>query len=281
MKDNLSVSRPLRIAFYIIIILVLIVTCYPIFWVVASSLKTQLELSNNPPYTMPGSFYIGNYVTAFTRSSLLRYFLNSTVVAVCTLIAIVVLGAPAAFAISKIKFRSSERVLTFFLMGIMIPIFVCLIPMFQIYNKLGLRNTYLALILPQVGFGLPMCIYLYVNFMKFVPNSLCEAAMIDGASSFQIFTSIIFPMAKNSTITILIFNFVNIWNEFTYANTFMTGSSMKTLPTGLNDFVGEMGSRDWGATFAAIVVAVLPTLIIYFFLNKSVMEGMAAGAVKG
>ena len=281
MKDSLSISRPMKIAFYVIILIVLVITCYPIFWVVCSSLKTPLELSSNPHYTLPGSFYFGNYATAFTKSRLPRYFLNSTVVAVSTLFFIIVLGAPAAFAISKLKFKQSDKVMSYFLLGIMIPIFVCLIPMFRIYNYLGLRNTYASLILPQVGFSLPMCIYLYVGFMKFVPNSLCEAAIIDGASSFQVFLKVIFPMAKNSTITILIFNFVNIWNEFTYANTFMTKSEMKTLPIGLNDFVGQMGSRDWGATFAAIVVAVLPTLIIYFFLNKSVMEGMAAGAVKG
>lgn len=92
--------------------------------------------------------------------------------------------------------------------------------------------------------------------------------------------TIIFPMARNSTVTILIYNFVNIWNEFTYANTFMTDSRMKTLPVGLNDFVGEMGKRDWGGTFAAITIAILPTMIIYFILNKQVMAGMAAGAVK-
>lgn len=281
MKDSLSISRPMKIAFYTAIIAVLIVTCYPIFWVICSSLKTPVELSNNAPYTLPSSMYMGHYLKALTQSRLPRYFVNSTLVAFGTLIGIIVLGAPAAFAISKIHFKQSEKVMTYFLVGIMIPLFVCLIPMFQIYGKLGLRNTYWALILPQVGFGLPMCIYLYVGFMKFVPNSLVEAAVIDGATSWQVFTSVIFPMAKNSTMTILIFNFVSIWNEFTYANTFMTKSEMKTLPVGLNDFVGEMGSRDWGATFAAIVIAVMPTLIIYFFLNKSVMEGMAAGAVKG
>lgn len=281
MKDNMSISRAMKVSFYIVIVIVLILFCYPIFWVFTSSLKTAEEIAHNAPYTMPGSFYLGNYERAFTASKLLRYFGNSAVVAVCTLAFIILLGAPAAFAISKIKFKMAEKVMTFFLMGIMIPSFVCLIPMFQIYNVLGLRNTYASLILPQVGFSLPICIYLYVGFMKYVPNSLCEAAMIDGAKNTQIFLKIIFPMAKNSTITILIFNFVNIWNEFTYANTFLTKGEMKTLPVGLNDFVGEMGSRDWGATFAAIIVAVLPTLIIYFFLNKSVMEGMAAGAVKG
>lgn len=281
MRDNLSISRPMRIGFYTVIILVVIATCYPVFWVLTQSLKTAEELSHNPPYSLPESLFLGNYIKAFTASKLMRYFSNSTIVAISVLLLLVTLGAPAAFAISKIRFRMAERMMSFFLLGMMIPLFICLIPMFQIYNYLNLRNTYLSLILPQVGFGLPMCIYLYTSFMRYVPNSLVEAAMIDGASSWQVFIRVIFPMAKNSTITILIFNFVSVWNEFTYANTFMTKGDMKTLPVGLNDFLGEMGSRDWGATFAAIIVAVLPTLIIYFFLNKSVMEGMAAGAVKG
>jgi raffinose/stachyose/melibiose transport system permease protein len=116
--------------------------------------------------------------------------------------------------------------------------------------------------------------------MRFIPNSLIEAAIIDGAGNFQIFMRIMFPMAKNSTITVIIFNFVNIWNEFTFANTFMTSTIMKTLPVGLNDFVGFMGRRDWGGTFAAIVLAVMPTIIVYFILNKHIMAGMAAGAIK-
>lgn len=278
--QRLTTSRVLRIVFYIISAVILVIQIYPIFWVLTSSFKTADDMAFLPPYAMPTGLFWGNFEKALFHSSLMRYFLNSFLVAVGVLAGLIVLGAPAAYAISKIRFRQSEHLLSFFLMGMMIPIFACLIPMYQIYNIMGLRNTYLALILPQVGFGLPMCIYLYTGFMKFVPNSLIEAAAMDGATSFQAFLKIIFPMAKNSTITIIIYNFVNIWNEFTYANTFMTKSNMKTLPVGLNDFVGEMGRRDWGATFAAIVLAILPTLIIYFFLNKNVMEGMAAGAVK-
>lgn len=232
------------------------------------------------PYALPGSLYLGNYIKAFTQSNLVHYFMNSVAVALCTLLGIVVLSAPAAYAISKIQFKQNEKVLTFFLLGMMIPTFSCLIPMFQIYNMLGLRNTYAAVVLPQIGFSLPMCIFLYVGFMKYIPNELLEAAAIDGAGSFGIFRKVVFPMAKNSTVTVLIYNFVSIWNEFTYANTFMTKDEMKTLPIGLNAFVGEMGRRDWGATFAAIVIAIFPTILVYFFLNKQVMEGMSAGAVK-
>lgn len=278
--QRLTTSKWLRILFYIFLIVVLVIQTYPMFWVLMSSFKTKDDMAFLEAYSMPSSLYLGNYITALFESNLIRYFLNSVIVAVGTLVGIVILSAPAAYAISKIQFKQNERLLSFFLRGMMIPIFACLIPMFQIYNAVGLRNTYLSLILPQIGFSLPMAIYLYTGFMKFVPNSLLEAATIDGANSFQIFSKIMFPMAKNSTITIIIYNFVNIWNEFTYANTFMTKGIMKTLPVGLNDFVGEMGRRDWGGTFAAIVLAILPTLIIYFFLNKNVMEGMAAGAIK-
>ena len=278
--ETLEAGKKTRIVFLILIVLFVVLQSYPVFWVFTASLKTPEEIAGSAPYALPSGFYLGNYIKAFTQSNLVRYFMNSVAVALCTLLGIVVLSAPAAYAISKIQFKQNEKVLTFFLLGMMIPTFSCLIPMFQIYNMLGLRNTYAAVVLPQIGFSLPMCIFLYVGFMKYIPNELLEAAAIDGAGGFGIFRQVVFPMAKNSTVTVLIYNFVSIWNEFTYANTFMTKDEMKTLPIGLNAFVGEMGRRDWGATFAAIVIAIFPTILVYFFLNKQVMEGMSAGAVK-
>ena len=278
--ETLEAGKKTRIVFLILIVLFVVLQSYPVFWVFTASLKTPEEIAGSAPYALPSGFYLGNYIKAFTQSNLVRYFMNSVAVALCTLLGIVVLSAPAAYAISKIQFKQNEKVLTFFLLGMMIPTFSCLIPMFQIYNMLGLRNTYAAVVLPQIGFSLPMCIFLYVGFMKYIPNELLEAAAIDGAGSFGIFRQVVFPMAKNSTVTVVIYNFVSIWNDFTYANTFMTKDEMKTLPIGLNAFVGEMGRRDWGATFAAIVIAILPTILVYFFLNKQVMEGMSAGAVK-
>ncbi len=278
--NHLKAGKFTGFIFYMIILLFIVIQSYPVIWVVMSSFKSAEDIAGSAPYAFPASLYLGNYAKALFSSKLVKYFLNSTVVAIFTLIGIIVLGAPSAYAISKIKFKQNEKLLTFFLIGMMVPIFSCLIPMFQIYNDLGLRNTYLSLILPQVGFGLPMCIYLYTGFMRFVPDELMEAAAIDGAGHWTKFLKIMMPIAKNSTVTIIIYNFVSIWNEFTYANTFMTKDTMKTLPIGLNDFVGEMGRRDWGATFASIVIAILPTMIIYFILNRQVMEGMAAGAVK-
>nr|WP_321303909.1 carbohydrate ABC transporter permease [uncultured Sphaerochaeta sp.] len=275
-----GISSKLKVIFYLTCIVILVIQIYPVFWVLASSFKTPQEMYDIPSYSLPSSLYLQNYSRVLFESRFPNYFINSIITAAGTLFGIIALGAPAAYAITKIKNKHNEKILSFFLFGIMVPVFSCLIPMFQIYNKLNLRNTYWALILPQVGFGLPICIYLYAGFMRYIPNSLSEAALIDGASNFQIFRKIILPMSINSTLTILIFNFVNIWNEFTYANTFMTRATMKTLPIGLNDFIGQMGRREWGPTFSAIIVGIAPTLLVYFFLNKYIMSGMAAGAVK-
>ena len=271
---------PIRAVFYVVILIFVMIQVYPIFWVICSSLKTPDEMTYTAQYALPSGFYLGNYISALTISSIPRYFLNSTVVAVLTLLGIVVLGCPVAFVISKVKVKYANALMAFFLFGMMVPIFSCLIPMFQIYNRIGLRNTYWALVLPQIGFGLPMCIYLYTGFFKFMPDSLLEAAVIDGATMGTTFRKIVVPMAKNTTMTVLTYNFVFVWNEFTYANTFISSSDMKTLPIGLNDFVGQFGRVDGGSTFAAIVISILPTLIVYFILNKNIIEGMAAGAVK-
>ena len=252
---------PIRAVFYVVILIFVMIQVYPIFWVICSSLKTPDEMTYTAQYALPSGFYLGNYISALTISSIPRYFLNSTVVAVLTLLGIVVLGCPVAFVISKVKVKYANALMAFFLFGMMVPIFSCLVPMFQIYNRIGLRNTYWALVLPQIGFGLPMCIYLYTGFFKFMRK-------------------IVVPMAKNTTMTVLTYNFVFVWNEFTYANTFISSSDMKTLPIGLNDFVGQFGRVDWGSTFAAIVISILPTLIVYFILNRNIIEGMAAGAVK-
>lgn len=271
---------PIRAVFYVVILIFVMIQVYPIFWVICSSLKTPDEMTYTAQYALPSGFYLGNYISALTISSIPRYFLNSTVVAVLTLLGIVVLGCPVAFVISKVKVKYANALMAFFLFGMMVPIFSCLVPMFQIYNRIGLRNTYWALVLPQIGFGLPMCIYLYTGFFKFMPDSLLEAAVIDGATMGTTFRKIVVPMAKNTTMTVLTYNFVFVWNEFTYANTFISSSDMKTLPIGLNDFVGQFGRVDWGSTFVAIVISILPTLIVYFILNRNIIEGMAAGAVK-
>ncbi len=264
---------------YFALAIALIVQLYPILWVISSSLKSKEETLTTAAYAFPRMPTLDNYVQLLD-SNMPTYFKNSIIVAVITLFCIVTLGLLAAYPLTKMSFKGQKQILAFFMIGIMIPIFVSLIPMFNIYSTLGLKNTYWSLVIPQVGFALPTAIYLYTGFLRQIPNELLEAACIDGADSKKTFRSIILPMMKGPIATVAIFEFVYVWNEFTFANTFISKSAMKTVPTGLNDFINNYGLRDWGLTFAAVTVTVLPTLILFFLLNKQVISGMAAGAVK-
>jgi raffinose/stachyose/melibiose transport system permease protein len=157
----------------------------------ACFVQTPEELSNAPTYALPEGLYWGNYVRALINSKLLLYILNSFIVAALTIGLTVILAAPAAFAIEKLRFAGSQQVLTYFLLGLMIPAFVALPPMFQAFDATGLRNIFWAVVLPQVGFNLPIAIYIYTGFMRHIPDALLEAASIDGASTFKIFTKIV------------------------------------------------------------------------------------------
>jgi raffinose/stachyose/melibiose transport system permease protein len=264
---------------YLILLIVLVIQAYPIFWIFMSSIKPAEEHIYRPPYALPEVFTLDNY-RHLIDTPLVNYFKNSMVVAALTLLGIMVLASLASYPLSKMEFRCRKLIRNFFMMGFMIPLFVSLIPMFSIYNALGLKNTYWSLIIPQLGFSTPMAIYLYMGFLDKMPDSLLEAAYIDGATSFQIFFRIVIPLLRNVMASVTIFNFVFVWNEFTFANTFISSSAMKTIPIGLNDFVNNYGLRDWGLTFAAVSATIIPTLIVYFILNKQVISGLTAGAIK-
>lgn len=266
---------------YLVVAIFLCIQVFPVLWLILASLKTPEELAAGAGLGLPSSLYFGNYVRAFTVSPLFQYLLNSTVIAVLTIGLTITLSAPAAFAIEKLRFRGSQVVLTYFLLGLMIPVFVALLPMFQALGMVGLRNTYWAAIIPQVGFQLPIAIYLYIGFFRTIPNEVLESASMDGAGTVRIFWSIVLPLAVNATVTIIIYNFIFVWNEFVFANTFLTSDNLKTLPVGLNDFVSQMGRRDFGATYAAIVFTVIPTIALYLILNRRVVDSMTAGAVRG
>lgn len=211
---------------------------------------------------------------------MLTYFKNSIIITIGVLIPLLIISFMAGFALSKIRFRGNKKVLEFLMLGLMLPFQVALIPLFTIFNKLGLLNTYPAVILPQIAFSLSYSIQLFYSFSKFLPDEIIEAAIIDGCSPFQTFVKIVVPMSTNSLLTVATMQGVFTWNDFINAYTFTKSTSMKTVTLGLNDFVGFMGTTDWGATFAAITVTVLPTFVFYFITSKYMMSGLTAGAVK-
>lgn len=258
-----------------------VIQVYPFFYVFTSSFKSLEDFRKLPAYVMPSHWDITNYINVFTKSHMPIYFKNSIIVLIGVLIPLLLFALMAGFALSKIKFKGRKFILNYFLLGLMLPMQVALIPLFTIFNKLGMINTYPAIILPQIAFSLSYSIQLFYSFSKFFPEEMLEAAIIDGCSPIGCFFKMVVPMSKNSVITVATMQAVFCWNEYINAYTFTRSTDMKTITLGLNDFVGSMGLTDWGATFAAISVTVLPVFIFYFFSSKRMLAGMAAGAVKG
>ena len=144
-----------------------------------------------------------------------------------------------------------------------------------------LTNTYLGVIIPQTAFGLPLSIYLCVNFFRFLPNDILEAAIIDGCSPWRIFLRIVIPMSRNIILTLALLRTVFCWNDFIFSYTFLSSKRLQTITLGIQDFVGAYGYTDWGRTFATVSLTVVPILIVYFFLGKYMVSGLAEGSVKG
>lgn len=283
MRDNTFYKRLSYVKkglFAFVIILFLLVQVYPVIWVFMASLKPTVELSSTP-FSLPSSPTLENFMKVIKEGKIWSYMLNSIKVTGGSLILIMALSSMAGYAISKFACKMNNVLYSFFTFGIMIPVQITLIPLFIFYSRMDILNTSFSLILPQVGFALPLSIMMFVSFFTFVPNELIEASTIDGCTPYGIFFKIILPLAKNTFVTIASMYSILIWNDFIFANTFISSDDAKTVAMGLKDYVGAFGNVDWGLTFAAITISILPPMIVYFALNKHVTAGMSAGAVKG
>lgn len=268
-----------KLLFAIIILVFITFQLYPVIWLFVASIKPTTELATMP-FALPQNPTLDNYARVLSDGKLGGYMLNSIKVTGGSLILIMLLSSTAGYALSKFHYKISKKIYSFFTFGIMIPVQITLIPLFIFYGKINVLDTALAMILPQVGFALPLSIMLFVSFYEFVPNDLIEAAIIDGCTSYGIFFKVMMPLAKNTFITVASMYCILIWNDFIFANTFST-SAAKTVAVGLKDYVGAFGNVDWGATFAAIALSISPPILVYFLLNKQVTAGMTAGATKG
>ena len=273
-------KKTLKIILVVTVLLFLFIQLYPVVWLFLASIKPSTELATRP-FALPKEPTFQNYIDIFKEGSVFRYMWNSLKVTVISIIFIVALSSTAGFALSKFRFRITKPRYAFFTFGIMIPVQITLIPLFCFYSKMGILNSSFTLILPQVGFALPLSVMMFVSFYSFVPNELIEAAVMDGCSTYGIFFKVVFPLARNTVITVGSMYCILIWNDFIFANTFITDNKAKTVALGLRDYVGAFGNVNWGMTFAAIAVTILPPMLVYFALNKYVTAGMTMGATKG
>jgi raffinose/stachyose/melibiose transport system permease protein len=270
-----------RLPMALLITVLLIIVVYPLVWLFLSSFKTQSEFLNEPFYTLPGSFNLDNYISAFTTGQMGTYILNSVIAVFPSLIIMLILGVAAAFALEVMVFKGRGGLLLVFLAGIMVPAQMILLPLFTVFFETGLTGTLWPLIITYVAHGLPLTVFMMATYFRAVPREMFEAATIDGANIYQMFWRVGIPMVRNAILTVGLVQFFFLWNDLLIAVTFINTQELQTIQVGLLNFTGPYGSVQYGPIFAAVCVSVLGTLLIYLFLNQRIMRGLAAGSVKG
>ena len=264
---------------YAFLILLALIYLLPLAWVVITSLKDDAVLMISP-WELPAKPMFENYSYSWTMGHLGTATLNSFIVCSITLIFSMIFGAMAAFAIAKMRWKLSKLVLTYFMVGMMIPVHCVLIPLFVQFSSLKLSNTLIGIIIPYITFSLPITIYIMTGFFEGIPNELFESACIDGCSVYRMFTTVGVPLAKTGFMVTGLMSFVGNWNELLLAMVFISKEAKKTLPVSLTKFVGPYHTN-YCQMFAAIVIAVIPTIIVYCIFANQIVEGLTAGAVKG
>jgi len=270
-----------RLLIRALVALLLVVEIYPLFWLFISSFKTSEEFTVGSVWALPAHLYFGNWSYAWNTGDIPMYFKNSVIAVFPSLCFIIVLSIAAAFGLEVMKWKFRNGVLLLFIAGILIPMQMVLLPMFTIYFHLGLINSLWSLIIAYTGFGLPLAIFLMAGYFRAFPREVLEAATLDGASLYRAFVNIAFPMMRGAIFTVAVVEFFFSWNDLLLSLTFIATNDHRTIQTGLLNFTGQYGAIEWGPTFAAVSMTIIPTLIFYFILNKRVMRGLNAGSVKG
>ncbi|EXG83933.1 carbohydrate ABC transporter membrane protein 2, CUT1 family [Clostridium sp. ASBs410] len=278
MKKTESKSKLGKVIMYLYLLLMTVVFAMPMVFTLLSSVKTKLEIFSDP-FALPKVPQFVNYIVAWKEANMSWYFINSILQAGATVIILAIMASMAAYVLSRFDFKGNKFLLLFFTVGMMVPMHTVLVPVAYIIGALNLKNNILALILIYVSFSLPFSILVMTNFMKGVNRSLEEAAVIDGATYFQVYRLVILPLCIPALSTISIFNFLSAWNNILFPLLFINDKKLKPISLGLLNFNGERGS-DYGPLMAAIVITVALPLILYLLFQEKVEGGLAAGAVK-
>jgi ABC-type glycerol-3-phosphate transport system permease component len=262
---------------YWVVITVVIGMAFPLIWMLYSSLKTNREIFA-APFGLPGAFRWQHFLEAWQVGGLGRLYLNSIFITGISVTAIVLLASMAGYAFARLQFWGRDALYYTFLIGLLLPSQTVIIPLFVLLRDLGLLNTYFALIFPYISWPLALTIYLLRSFYLTLQQELEDAAMIDGASLFQIYWYVMFPLVRPAMVTMVILNAVNLWNELLFALLFIRDDAMRTLPAGILKFYGYH-SVDYRLVFSALSIATVPILIVYFFFQRQVIEGLTVGSI--
>ena len=267
-----------KIILYVVSLIFLFIFIYPLYFVIVSSLKTNTEIFTKP-FSLPTVLQFQNYKTAIEIGNVGRQFLNSLFLAVTTLALTALVASMVSFAISRLRFTGHGIMRVYFVMGMMIPIQSIIVPLAWAVNNLNIRDNYFILILLFTASHMPLATFIITGSMNSLPASLEEAAIIDGCSVYQVFSTIILPLVKPAIATVGIFVFMYTWNDLLVSMVLIGKADLRTISVGLLNFVGARKS-DYGALMAAIFISILPPLLMYVFLQENVVKGLTSGANK-
>ena len=274
-------SNPaIKVLMYIFLVFWALVNLFPIYFMFTFSLKSNEEIFGSNIVGLPKQWLWSNYVTAMNTGNMGLYFFNSLLVTVLAIAISLFAAMMATYAITRIKWRLSKFANAFLMLGLTIPIQASIVPVYVVLSRLHWLNKYSTLIVPYSAFALSMSILICTGFMVEIPYALDEAARIDGCSLTGTFFKIILPLMKPAVSTVGVYSYLQCWNEFMFANVFISDSKHRTLPVGIKALSGQH-TTEWGPIGAALVIATFPTLIFYLFLSGKIQESFIAGAVKG
>ncbi|NQT97148.1 MAG: carbohydrate ABC transporter permease [Candidatus Marinimicrobia bacterium] len=268
---------PSKIAIHIVLIIIALLTLAPFLWMVGASFMATGEAGTYPPHFIPRSPTLDHYSGLFTGLQLGRYLLNSIIVSLSITGISLLVNSMAGYAFAKFSFPGRNRLFRLLISTMIIPGQVTMMPLFLMLNRLGLVNTYWGIIIPGMAsiFG----IFLFRQYVMSIPDSLIEAARIDGASDWRIYCTIILPLCKPILVTLAIFTFMGAWNDFLWPLIIMTRDSMYTLPVALANLMGEH-TQDTEMMMAGAVLTILPVLVVFLALQKYYIKGIMLGSVK-
>jgi len=269
-----------RLVTYLVLLSWSLFTIFAIGWISMASLKTSKEIFREP-FKLPAEPQWQNYVNAWNAVRLGDYFINSVIIVGASLLLLMAVSAPAAYVLSRFKFRGGGSLMTLFVAGMGIPYPLLFIPLFAILTSIRLINSMPGLILVYVSLSIPFTVFLLTGFFATLPRELEEAGVIDGCSNWQVFRYIMLPLAMPGIITATIFNGIGLWNEYQLALVFVNNPDHRTLSLGLYAIKNAMQyTGDWPGLFAGVVIIMVPTIFLYIFLSEKMISGITMGAVK-
>ena len=276
-----QVSRWAAVSTQTVLIGWAVTVIFPMIWMIYSSFKTDQELFFSP-WAPPVELQWDNFARAWTKAHVGDYLLNTLIVVVPALLLTLIISAMAAYVLARFEFVGRRFLFYMFLSGMLFPVFLALVPLFNLVNQLKMLNTFHGLILVYIAYSLPFTIFFLTGFFKTLPTEIEESAIMDGANPYQVFFKVMLPMASPGLISMGIFNFLGMWNQYVLPLVLISDESKYMLSQGLAFMLfKQFYENDWSALFAALTIIMVPTLIVYITFQKQIQDGITTGALKG